>query len=87
MQQTAMERIGQYVKSYNEARGAGNAQLAVQYGELAVREARDELAKPSLYDAHRNYYKTVVDSSSVSTSFSRGIFSSEFSRRNVCNSS
>lgn len=62
MQQTAMERIGQYVKSYNEARGAGNAQLAVQYGELAVREARDELAKPSLYDAHRNYYKTVVDS-------------------------
>ncbi|MBO5363461.1 MAG: hypothetical protein J6A46_03955, partial [Clostridia bacterium] len=63
--QSAIERIGQYVTSYNEAREARNVSLAMQYGELAVREARDELAKPSLHDAHRNYYKTVVDSISA----------------------
>lgn len=60
--QSAYERIGQYVKLYNDACNARNVADAVKYGELAVRDAKDELKKSNLLESTRKYYQTVVDS-------------------------
>lgn len=61
MIQIPIERVENYVKQYNEARRDNNIPRAIEMGKLAVRDAEDELKKSNLIDAHRSYYRTVVD--------------------------
>ena len=59
---TAMDRVGQYVRDYNDARNAGDLENAVRYGRLAVRDATDELKKNNLPEIQKEYYQKVVRS-------------------------
>ncbi|MBQ8685912.1 MAG: ATP-binding protein [Clostridia bacterium] len=65
MIQSTMDRIGQYVNGYNEARNANDVENAIKYGRLAVRDAGDELKKPNLNAVHKEYYQTVISSIGV----------------------
>lgn len=61
MTQIPISRVENYVKEYNEARRDNNIPRAIEVGKLAVRDAEDELKKDTLIDAHRSYYRTVVN--------------------------
>ena len=59
---TPYERVGQYVQEYNNARNNNNIARAIEVGRLAVRDASDELKKPSGLGGHKEYYEQVVAS-------------------------
>ena len=61
MQQTARERIAQYVRAYNEAVEAGDVENAKFYGLRAIRDAKDEMQKPGLLEQSRYEYQRIVE--------------------------